>query len=116
VKRSNWISLALVAAVIVIWEFACRWLAIPDFILPPPSEVAKVTIVKAYLLLPHAGVTALEIIAGNAIAVTCGSVCGPVPGVCHGVVLPSGAVGGPNGHVARAGHRDGVASREELCA
>ena len=63
-KRSNWISLALVAVVIVLWELACRWLAIPDFILPPPIEVAKVTILKAQLLLPHAAVTALEIIAG----------------------------------------------------
>ena len=63
-EKSNWISLALVAAVIVIWELACLWLEIPDFILPPPSEVAKVTIVKASIILPHAGVTALEIIAG----------------------------------------------------
>ena len=63
-EKSNWISLALAAAVIVIWELACRWLEIPDFILPPPSEVAKVTILKASLILPHAGVTALEILAG----------------------------------------------------
>ena len=63
-RRSNWISLALVAVVIVIWEGACRWFAVPDFILPPPTAVIETTIVKAPLLLPHAGVTALEIVAG----------------------------------------------------
>ncbi|MBN2397955.1 MAG: ABC transporter permease, partial [Deltaproteobacteria bacterium] len=63
-RRSNWISMALVAAVIVVWEGACRWLGVPDFILPPPTAVIETTIVKAPLLLPHAGVTALEIVAG----------------------------------------------------
>ncbi|MBN2538504.1 MAG: ABC transporter permease [Deltaproteobacteria bacterium] len=62
--RSNWISLLIFLAVIAVWEFACGWFSIPDFILPAPTGVIKTTIGKASLLLPHAGVTALEIIMG----------------------------------------------------
>jgi len=62
--RSNWISLLIALTVIAIWEFACGWFSVPDFILPAPSEILKTTVFKASLLLPHAGVTALEIIMG----------------------------------------------------
>ena len=63
-ERSNWISLLIVLVVIAVWEFACGWFSIPDFILPAPSEILKTTVLKASLLLPHAGITALEIIMG----------------------------------------------------
>jgi len=63
-ERSNWISLLIALAVIAIWEFSCWWFSVPDFILPAPSEILKTTVLKTSLLLPHAGVTALEIIMG----------------------------------------------------
>ncbi|MEA1971401.1 MAG: ABC transporter permease [Thermodesulfobacteriota bacterium] len=63
-EQSNWISLLIALAVIAIWEFACGWFSVPDFILPAPSEILKTTVLKTSLLLPHAGVTALEIIMG----------------------------------------------------
>ncbi|HPQ45077.1 MAG TPA: ABC transporter permease [Syntrophales bacterium] len=62
--RSNWIPLLIILIFIVVWEFACGWFSIPDFILPAPTEILKTTIVKAPILLHHAGVTALEIIMG----------------------------------------------------
>ncbi|MEA2013708.1 MAG: ABC transporter permease [Thermodesulfobacteriota bacterium] len=63
-RQSNWISMLVALTLIAIWEFFCGWFSIPDFILPAPSEVLRTTVDKAYLLLPHAGVTALEIIMG----------------------------------------------------
>jgi len=58
-------------AVIVIlggWELACRSLAIPDFILPAPSLIITAAISQAGILLPHAGITALEVLIGISIA------------------------------------------------
>jgi putative hydroxymethylpyrimidine transport system permease protein len=46
------------------WEMACRGFAIPDFILPMPTQIISVALFKATLLLPHAGATALEIVLG----------------------------------------------------
>jgi len=63
-ERSNWISVLIVLTGIAVWEFACGWFSVPDFILPAPSEILKTTVFKASLILPHAGVTALEIIMG----------------------------------------------------
>jgi putative hydroxymethylpyrimidine transport system permease protein len=39
-------------------------MAIPDFILPPPSQIFAVAVTQASILLPHAGVTALEVVIG----------------------------------------------------
>ena len=46
------------------WEAVCRQLAVPDFILPAPSRIFIVAVSQAPLLLPHAGVTALEVVMG----------------------------------------------------
>jgi len=62
--RSKIISLALVAVVLLVWEAVCRLLAIPDFILPTPGRIVMVALVQAPLFLPHAAVTALEILLG----------------------------------------------------
>ncbi|MEJ2167000.1 MAG: hypothetical protein P8X90_15835 [Desulfobacterales bacterium] len=35
--RSSLASLLVVLTLLTVWEAACRWLQIPDFILPPPS-------------------------------------------------------------------------------
>jgi putative hydroxymethylpyrimidine transport system permease protein len=39
-------------------------LQIPDFILPAPSRIITVAVLQAPLILPHAGITALEILIG----------------------------------------------------
>ena len=52
------------------WELTCRGLAIPDFILPMPTQIFSVAIFKAGLLLPHAGATALEVLLGILISLS----------------------------------------------
>ena len=46
------------------WELVCRALTIPDFILPTPSQIITVAVSQATVLLPHAGITALEVLIG----------------------------------------------------
>ncbi len=58
------ISLGGVLLLLVAWELACRTFKIPDFILPPPSLIFSVAVSQAAILLPHAGVTALEVLVG----------------------------------------------------
>lgn len=63
-QRSSLYALTGALLVLLIWEITCRGLEIPDFILPPPSRILSVAIMRATLILPHAGVTALEVIIG----------------------------------------------------
>jgi putative hydroxymethylpyrimidine transport system permease protein len=58
------ISLGGVLLILTAWELACRALGIPDFILPPPSRILTVAVFRVDILLPHAGVTALEVLIG----------------------------------------------------
>jgi putative hydroxymethylpyrimidine transport system permease protein len=58
------ISLGGVLLILVAWELACKTFDIPDFILPPPSLIFTVAVSQAAILLPHAGVTALEVLIG----------------------------------------------------
>lgn len=62
------IPLILVGVVLTAWEVGCRWAGIPDFILPPPSRIFTVAVADAALLLPHAGVTLVEILCGIGLA------------------------------------------------
>ncbi|TFG37878.1 MAG: ABC transporter permease, partial [Syntrophobacterales bacterium] len=64
VRKSNYISLAIMLVFLAIWELACRGLAVPDFILPAPTQILAVAIFQSNILLPHAAVTALEIVMG----------------------------------------------------
>jgi putative hydroxymethylpyrimidine transport system permease protein len=62
--RSNIISLTIILVILSVWELACRGLAVPDFILPTPTQILGVAIFQSHILLPHAAVTALEIVLG----------------------------------------------------
>jgi putative hydroxymethylpyrimidine transport system permease protein len=66
--------LGLISVFLLAWETVCRYLGIPDFILPPPSGIFMAAVDKAPLLLSHAGATLLEIVLG-----ICLSVCVAVP-------------------------------------
>jgi putative hydroxymethylpyrimidine transport system permease protein len=68
VKGSVAIPLMLVGSVLLAWEAICRWGGIPDFILPPPTRIFTVAVADAGLLLPHAGITLMEILGGIALA------------------------------------------------
>lgn len=63
-NRSHGISLLIVVVLLLLWEGYCRLFSVPDFILPAPSVIFLTTITKTPLLLPHAAVTALEILLG----------------------------------------------------
>ena len=63
-NRSTFIAFSGAVLILAAWELLCRSLNIPDFILPAPVSILKVAVFKAPLLLPHAGVTALEILTG----------------------------------------------------
>lgn len=60
-QRSNLIAATAVIGILIFWEITCRVLQIPDFILPAPAQILTVSISKMDILLPHAGVTLLEI-------------------------------------------------------
>ena len=66
--RGSRLSLVGVMCILALWEFACRGLAVPDFILPPPTRILGVSITRAPLLLSHAWITGLEILAGIAVS------------------------------------------------
>ncbi|MFC1504908.1 ABC transporter permease [Thermodesulfobacteriota bacterium] len=57
-------TLAIIIAILGSWEAACLYWHVPDFILPAPSRILVQAVTQAPLLLPHAGITALEIILG----------------------------------------------------
>lgn len=63
---------SLAVAGIAMWEVAVRLLAIPDYLLPPPSGVAQEFVVRFSLLGRHAGVTLGEVGVGLAAAVAGG--------------------------------------------
>jgi len=50
------------------WEIWVRWAAIPPFILPPPSAIARTALIRAGLIAPHALTTMAEILAGIGLA------------------------------------------------
>jgi len=57
-------TLMIVLVLLALWQGACRLWQVPDFILPTPSRILWQAVAQTPLLLPHAGVTALEIILG----------------------------------------------------
>lgn len=63
-RKSSIIALAGVILIFTMWELACRIFSVPDFILPAPTRILAVAVFQAHILLPHAAVTALEIILG----------------------------------------------------
>ncbi|MGE0155232.1 MAG: ABC transporter permease [Reyranellaceae bacterium] len=67
----------LVAAILLIsWEFLVRVLAVPAFILPPPSRVAVALAGNVELLAANAGITALEILLGLVLGAALGCLSG----------------------------------------
>jgi putative hydroxymethylpyrimidine transport system permease protein len=58
------LSLGGVFFILISWELVCRALEIPDFILPTPSSILTVAVSQATILLPHAGITASEVLIG----------------------------------------------------
>jgi NitT/TauT family transport system permease protein len=68
-----------------VWEGLVRFLAVPDWLLPPPSSIGVVAIDKAGIMLVHAAVTLEETVIGFGLAVVIGVAFGI--GVVHFPVL-----------------------------
>jgi NitT/TauT family transport system permease protein len=74
------LRLAIVAAFLVVWEAIVRLVAIPAFILPPPTSVAMALYrgIASSLYVDHIGITVTEtllgFLLGTAIALTLGTV------------------------------------------
>lgn len=68
--KSCLLSLAFLGVFLAGWEVLCRALHIQPFILPAPTSVLTAAFTKAPILLPHAAVTAGEIVLGIAAALT----------------------------------------------
>ncbi|HYG57022.1 MAG TPA: ABC transporter permease [Symbiobacteriaceae bacterium] len=63
----------LLATLVALWEFACRWFAIPHFVLPRPSQVAVALWQwREPLVLEHLPVTAAETLLGLGISIILG--------------------------------------------
>lgn len=64
--------LALLAASLALWEGLTHALAVPLWLLPPPSTVARELVSRADLLARHSWVTLQEVLAGFGAAVVVG--------------------------------------------
>lgn len=66
--RPGIMASGLISLILAGWEFAVRIWTIPVFILPPPSRILETALVQAPQILPHAAVTAAEIVLGIGLA------------------------------------------------
>jgi ABC-type nitrate/sulfonate/bicarbonate transport system permease component len=64
--------LLLAAAILVAWEAAVRLLAIPNFVLPAPSQIAAEIFIDRKIIFSQLGVTLFEILSGYALSCVVG--------------------------------------------
>ncbi len=64
--------LAVLVAVITVWDLACRWLAIPAYVLPPPEAVLRVLVERRGNLASAFRVTAVEAGGGYLMSIVAG--------------------------------------------
>ena len=70
---ARWLPpLAIIVALLAVWEIAVRVAKVPDWLLPPPSAVAATLVRERDLLLANARVTLAEVLLGFAAAVVAG--------------------------------------------
>lgn len=64
--------LLLMALILACWEAVVHLLAIPAFVLPPPTEIVAKIFEDRAIIFPHLGVTLFEIVTGYALAAIVG--------------------------------------------
>lgn len=67
-NRVNVLAALFVVLILEFWEAFVRISAVPVFILPPPSSILSVAMIRAPLILPHAAITFTEILLGICLA------------------------------------------------
>ncbi len=79
---SAW-SLAVLVVFLLLWEYLPGWLGVPQFVLPPLSQVVAegARIWEGERLLWHAGITAAEVVIGFALGSLLGAVIGYALGI-----------------------------------
>ena len=79
---SAW-SLAVLVVFLLLWEYLPGWLGVPQFVLPPFSQVMAegARIWDAERLLWHAGITASEVVIGFVLGSALGAVIGYALGI-----------------------------------
>jgi NitT/TauT family transport system permease protein len=82
--RALKVGLTLVI-VTLLWEAACRWLHVPTFIIPAPSDIADRLYEKRALYAGHTWVTVYETFAGFVLAVVVGVVAAALIVVLPGI-------------------------------
>jgi len=65
-------GLVAIGLLLAAWEIGCRALAVPAYLLPPPSAVARALVEAAPRLLPSAGQTFLQAMQALALAAVVG--------------------------------------------
>jgi len=68
----------ILAGVLVIWQFACAFFEIPEYVLPSPGAIAQTFYTCAHLLGTHALYTGAEVIFGLCLAIFCALLCGVI--------------------------------------
>ena len=68
-NKVNLWAVLFMGLILGLWEAFVRIMDVPIFILPPPSSIFVVALVRAPLILPHALVTLTEIFMGIGLAV-----------------------------------------------
>ena len=78
----TWAEIGLIALVAVVivggTELLLRVLEVPQYIMPPPSQIAGALIRDFHLIAPHIGVTLTELLVGFAIGASAGFVLAAV--------------------------------------
>ena len=71
-------SFAVLVVFLLMWEYLPGWLGVPQFVLPPFSQVTQeaVRIWDAERLMWHAGITAAEVVIGFILGSALGAIIG----------------------------------------
>ncbi len=64
--------IVVIVVLLLLWEFGVRALAVPEFILPPPSRIAQSLVQFAPILFNHGLVSTWEMVLGFALSIVVG--------------------------------------------
>ena len=66
----------VIAGMFLVWEAFCRAFAVPDIVLPTPSQIFAVLVQRWEALLPHATQTLMTTVIGFVLGVLAGTLIG----------------------------------------
>jgi len=67
-NRVNFYAGLIMVIILMAWETMVHLFSVPAFILPLPSDIFRIAVIRAPLILPHASITFIEILLGIALA------------------------------------------------